>query len=105
MNVMPIESSSVTPVEIRPIEMPETRLNELDQKGPAFIQMLGSQVDELNGSLNQADQAARALAAGEDVPVHDVMIAMEHARLKLQLAVEVRNRVVDAYQNLTNMQL
>jgi flagellar hook-basal body complex protein FliE len=39
------------------------------------------------------------------MPVHDVMIAMEHARLKLQLAVEVRNRVVDAYQNLTNMQL
>lgn len=105
MNVMPIEGSSIAPVQIQPIEMPETNLIEANQQGPAFIQMLGSQVDELNGSLNQADQAARALAAGEDIPVHDVMIAMEHARLKLQLAVEVRNRVVDAYQNLTNMQL
>lgn len=100
MNVMPINGSSITPIEI-----PESNLGQIDQLGPGFIQMLGSQVDELNGSLNQADQAARALAAGEDVPVHDVMIAMEHARLKLQLAVEVRNRVVDAYQNLTNMQL
>jgi flagellar hook-basal body complex protein FliE len=104
MNVMPIDGSSVTPVDIRPIEMPES-MDETSQKGPAFIQMLGSQVNELNGSLEQADQAARALAAGEDIPVHDVMIAMEHARLTLQLAVEVRNRVVDAYQNLTNMQL
>ena len=104
MSVMPIDGSSVAPVDIRPIQMSES-LDETSQKGPAFIQMLGSQVNELNGSLEQADQAARALAAGEDIPVHDVMIAMEHARLKLQLAVEVRNRIVDAYQNLTNMQL
>ncbi|MFK2890729.1 flagellar hook-basal body complex protein FliE [Dyella flagellata] len=101
---MPIHAASITPMEIRPLEMPQT-LDETAQKGPAFIQMLGSQVNEINGSLEQADQAARALAAGEDIPVHDVMIAMEHARLKLQLAVEVRNRIVDAYQNLTNMQL
>jgi flagellar hook-basal body complex protein FliE len=33
------------------------------------------------------------------------MIAMEHAHLKLQFAVEVRNRIIDAYQNLTNMQM
>lgn len=104
MNVMPIEGTSITPVQIQPIQMAES-MEEANGKGPAFIQMLGSQVNELNGSLEQADQAARALAAGEDIPVHDVMIAMEHARLKLQLAVEVRNRIVDAYQNLTNMQL
>lgn len=104
MNLTPIEGASVTPLQIRPIEMSES-LEKANGQGPAFIQMLGSQVGEINGSLNQADQAARALAAGEDIPVHDVMIAMEHARLKLQLAVEVRNRVVDAYQNLTNMQL
>jgi flagellar hook-basal body complex protein FliE len=100
MNVMPISGTSITPIEI-----PETSIVQPEQSGPAFVQMLGSQVTELNGSLEQADQAARALAAGEDVPVHDVMIAMEHARLKLQFAVEVRNRVIDAYQNLTNMQL
>lgn len=100
MNVMPIDGASITPIQI-----PESDPVQLDRSGPAFVQMLGSQVNELNGSLEQADQAARALAAGENVPVHDVMIAMEHARLKLQLAVEVRNRVIDAYQNLTNMQL
>ncbi|MFK2902146.1 flagellar hook-basal body complex protein FliE [Dyella jejuensis] len=92
-------------MEIRAIDVRETNLDEMSNNGPGFVQMLGSQVGELNGSLEQADQAARALVAGEDIPVHDVMIAMEHARLKLQLAVEVRNRIVDAYQNLTNMQL
>lgn len=105
MNVMPIESASAG-MQIQPIELPESnRLDAAGQGGQAFVQMLGNQVEQLNGGLQQADQAARALAAGENVPVHDVMIAMEHARLQLQLAVEVRNRVVDAYQNLTNMQL
>lgn len=104
MNVMPIENASAS-IGVTPIEMPEMQATDVNQSGPAFLQMLGSEVGEMNGSLNQADQAARALAAGEDVPVHDVMIAMEHAHLKLQMAVEVRNRIVDAYQNLTNMQL
>ncbi|MBE1162736.1 flagellar hook-basal body complex protein FliE [Dyella acidiphila] len=104
MNVMPVEGASAA-LDIKPIDLPETRMDETGQGSQPFIQMLGSQVSELNGSLAQADQAARALAAGENVPVHDVMIAMEHARLKLQMAVEVRNRIVDAYQNLTNMQL
>jgi flagellar hook-basal body complex protein FliE len=104
VNVMPIENASAA-IEIKPIEIQEMQTNEVGQNSPAFIQMLGSQVSELNDGINQADHAARALAAGEDEPVHDVMIAMEHARLKLQMAVEVRNRIVDAYQNLTNMQL
>lgn len=101
MNVAPIQL-----VSIRPATMPETAVGEVSQTGPSFMQALGSEVHQLDASLNQADQAARALASGDgSVPVHDVMIAMESARLRLQMAVEVRNRVVDAYQNLTNMQL
>ncbi len=87
------------------IGMPEAGAMETPQSGSQFLQMIGSQVHAINDSLNGADAAARALAAGENVPVHDVMIAIENAHLKLQFAVEVRNRIVDAYQNLTNMQL
>lgn len=73
--------------------------------GASFQQMLGSALGRVNDSLNGADASIRALAAGENVPVQDVMIALEHAHLELQLAVDVRNRLVSAYQNLTNMQL
>ena len=100
MNLMPIEGATIAP-----IQMANNGVSDVGQQGPAFAQMLGTQVDQLDGSLKDADQAARALAAGDNIPVHDVMIAMEHARLKLQFAVEVRNRIIDAYQNLTNMQL
>jgi flagellar hook-basal body complex protein FliE len=100
MNIAPIAA-----VSIGPISMPEGAIGEVAQSGPQFMQMVGSTIDELNSSLNGADASVRALAAGENVPAHDVMIAMEHAHLKLQFAVEVRNRIIDAYQNLTNMQL
>lgn len=101
MNVEPVQLAS-----IRPASVPEIGIGEASQSGPSFMKTLGSEVHQLDASLNQADQAARALAAGDSsMPVHDVMIAMESARLRLQMAVEVRNRIVDAYQNLTNMQL
>lgn len=70
-----------------------------------FSSVLGNGLQTLNTNLNASDQALRSLAAGEDVPLHDVMITMERAQLSLQFAVEVRNRLLEAYQQLTQMQL
>lgn len=100
MSVAPIDAISIGSISLQ-----DKGVGEVVQGSPSFMQMVGSAVSELNGSLNGADASVRALAAGENIPVQDVMIAMEHAHLKLQFAVEVRNRIVDAYQNLTNMQL
>jgi flagellar hook-basal body complex protein FliE len=103
MSVMPIEGVSIAPLNM--LNVSEHGVGELSSAGPSFLQMAGAGLEQINGSLNTADASARALAAGKDIPVQDVMMAMEHAHLQLQFAVEVRNRLVDAYQNLTNMQL
>ena len=60
---------------------------------------------QVDASLQSADALLRQVAAGQAVPVHDLMIAMEQARIDLTLAAEVRNRLVEAYQELTRMQL
>jgi flagellar hook-basal body complex protein FliE len=70
-----------------------------------FGQLLGDGISKLDKGLQVADQQLRALAAGQDVAVHDVMISMEHARMNLMFMVEVRNKVVEAYQELMRMQL
>jgi flagellar hook-basal body complex protein FliE len=77
------------------------------QASPAadFGQMLGDGISKLDSGLQVADQQLRSMAAGNSVPVHDVMISMEQARMNLMFMVEVRNRVVDAYQELMRMQL
>lgn len=72
---------------------------------PDFARMVGRGLDKLDGDLQAGDRMLRGLAAGEDIPLHDVMIAMEQAQLRLRFAVEVRNRLVESYQQLTQMQL
>lgn len=70
-----------------------------------FGQLLGDGLSRLDSSLQSADTQLRAMAAGQDVPVHDVMISLEQARMQLMFMVEVRNRAVEAYQELMRMQL
>ena len=97
--------SPVVPIVLAPPTAIEAAPGIDAAQGPSFGRWLGQGLADLGASLERADAGARAVAAGEDLPVHEVMLAMEQARLKLQLAVEVRNRVVEANQNLTNMQL
>lgn len=70
-----------------------------------FATIAGAGLAHVDASLQSADALLRQVAAGQAVPVHELMIAMEQARLDLTLAAEVRNRLVEAYQELTRMQL
>jgi flagellar hook-basal body complex protein FliE len=70
-----------------------------------FGQLIGNGIAKLDSGLQVADQQLRTMAAGKEVAVHDVMISMEQARMNLMFMVEVRNRVVEAYQELMRMQL
>lgn len=69
--------------------------------GAWFAQEVGS----VNASLVSADQDIRKLAAGEATSLHDVMIKMEEAKLSFQLLAQVRNRLLDAYQEVMRMQV
>jgi flagellar hook-basal body complex protein FliE len=71
--------------------------------GASFGDLLSNAVGKLNASLNQADELAMRLAAGDDVDVHQVMIAMESASIGLQTAIQVRNKAVDAYREIMAM--
>ena len=52
-----------------------------------------------------ADKAQEALAMGEDISVHDVMIAAEKASLSLQMALQLRNKLLTAYQEINNVRV
>ena len=67
--------------------------------------------DTLTNFLNQASDAGAAsadltqrFAAGENVEMHQVMAASEEAGIALDLVIELRNKAVDAYRTLINMQ-
>lgn len=73
--------------------------------GQAFKTLITDGVTQLDTQLQQANQAVDQLALGGNVSVQDVMIAMEKARLSLDFAVQVRNRIVGAYQEFMRMQV
>jgi len=73
--------------------------------GADFSTWLTQQVDELNAQITHASTEVRQLAVGESVNVHQVMIDLEKAKLSLQLVVQVRNKLMEAYQNIMQMQV
>ena len=73
--------------------------------GADFGPWLARSLGQVNQDLVRADQAVRGLAAGETENLHQVMIALEEARLSLQLAAQVRNRLLEAYQEVLRMQV
>ncbi len=72
---------------------------------PSFAQALQEALDQVEQDLRAADDAARRMAAGQVESIAEVMIASERANLSLGLAVQVRNKLLEAYQEIMRMQL
>lgn len=73
--------------------------------GTSFKDLIDDQLNKLNNSQLRADQMAQDFISGEVDDLHAVMIATEEARLSLDLALQIRNKVVEAYKEINNMQL
>lgn len=66
---------------------------------------MGNGLGSVDDSIKKADRAQEAFATGENVSVHDVMIAAEKASLNLQLAVQMRNKVMTAYNEINSIRV
>jgi flagellar hook-basal body complex protein FliE len=74
--------------------------------GPgAFARMLEDGVEQVNQKLTHADTLVTRFALDDAVPLHEVTYALQDARLSLELMLQVRARLVDAYQQFAGMQL
>ncbi|RMG09138.1 MAG: flagellar hook-basal body complex protein FliE [Planctomycetota bacterium] len=74
-------------------------------KGTDFGALLERTLVEVNHLQHRADTAAEDLVAGKVDDVHDVMLAMTEADLSFKLMLEVRNKLVEAYQEVSRMQV
>lgn len=70
-----------------------------------FTEVFEHQLGKVNQDLAAAETSLQKLAAGESVELHDVMISLETARISVQTMIQVRNRLVDAYQEVMRMQI
>jgi flagellar hook-basal body complex protein FliE len=69
-----------------------------------FSGILQSMVEQTSALDAQASQAVSGLLNGQGVEIHDAMIATEKADMAFELALQVRNKAVGAYQQMMGMQ-
>ena len=75
------------------------------REGTSFGEMLTKAIDSVNRQELEAQRAALLLASGEITDIHTVTIAAQKAELALDLALAVRNKVLEAYQEVMRMQV
>ena len=71
----------------------------------SFGEMLEKHLAQVNHLQNSADTAIANLATGRDKDVHNTMIALEKADVALELTMQVRNKALDAYQEIMRMSI
>lgn len=69
-----------------------------------FGEALGQALEAVDSAQKRADSITADFAAGKVEDVHSVVIALNEADLSLRLALEVRNKVVEAWQDISRMQ-
>jgi len=74
------------------------------QKAGDFKNILGGLIDEVDTLQKSADASIQGLVSGETKNIHDVTIKMEEAGVAFELMMEIRNKLVDAYQQVVKMQ-
>ncbi len=70
-----------------------------------FGDLLKGAIDSVNESQKASDVATEKLIKGENIELHDVMIASQKASITLNATMEIRNKVVEAYQEIMRMQV
>lgn len=71
--------------------------------GVGFGDLFAKLVNNANGTQAHSDQLVESLAKGEPTDVHQVMVALTEAELAFRTVLEVRNRLIEAYQEVQRM--
>jgi len=80
-------------------------VSSIRQAETTFGDLLAAVVGQTNEQQQNADQAIQQVQAGGEKNLHEAMIAMEKADISLRYTVQVRNKAIDAYQEIMRMQI
>jgi len=101
---MAILSLSSTAMPVANIISPDLSGDGVGSKR-SFKEMLGNALSNVNNQQLKADRMSQEFAVGKSDNVHELMITLTEAKLALDLTIQVRNRAVEAYQEIMRMQV
>lgn len=103
MTIAPIEAvSAIAPAQM---DMTVVAMATPGSRATSFEALINGGIEAVDQKLLAADAAAAAFAVDDSIPVHQVMFALEDARLNFELMLQIRSRLVEGYQEILRMQL
>jgi len=93
------EASRLSPQTIKPVG------TDPGKPQGAFGDVLKQAVTEINQLQNSADKAITGVQLGQSGSIHEAMIALEKADISFRAMMQVRNKILDAYQEIMRMQV
>ncbi|HIO47424.1 TPA: flagellar hook-basal body complex protein FliE [Candidatus Poribacteria bacterium] len=97
---MPAEGNiGVKSIDVAPV------YSNFSSSGVSFKKLLQNNLNKVNEMQLLSHQESIKFATGESDNLHELMITLEEAKLALQVAVEVRNKILEAYQEILRMQI
>ena len=94
----PISSIRILPADIA------TPTTGASTESGKFLETLQQSMDDVEGAQGDAQNQVAQMLNGKGADLHSAMIAVEKADLSFQLMMQVRNKIVQAYQQVSNMQ-
>jgi flagellar hook-basal body complex protein FliE len=88
-----------------PLDRAVERLTPAESSGPSFADTLSRVVGDTQRVQQDAEDIIAAFVRGEPVELHQVMAASEEAGIALEMLVEMRNKLTDAYRTVMNIQV
>jgi flagellar hook-basal body complex protein FliE len=95
---------AIAPIHMTPVSGNPTPLSEKPTQS-TFAAFLQEAVTGVNQAQQEAETAVQQYTVGTAQNLHDTMIAMEKADISLRLLMQVRNKAVEAYQEIMRTQL
>jgi flagellar hook-basal body complex protein FliE len=94
----------ISSLRILPAEIDAGSLGSPSFSAPGFHEVLDSAMDQIEQLQGQAENKVAGVLEGNGSDVHSAMIAVERADLSFQLMMQVRNKIVSAYEEISRMQ-
>jgi flagellar hook-basal body complex protein FliE len=101
MNISPIQPSSIQPIGT-PIDIGGAAPSA---GGSDFSNILQGAIDQVEGASNNANQSVQQFLSGDGEDLHSTVLSVQRASLEFDMLMQVRNKVVSAYQEVMRMQM
>jgi len=99
MAIYPIDNTT----KAVPLQQHDT--SEVASVTGSFSEMVKNGIEQVNGALTEGDNAIKALHTGQAQSLHEVIIAVEQADISLRMFVQMRNKALQAYEEIMRLQI